>query len=1078
VGAVRRYVFSALLISMIAGGSTCINPVHDRDRKPRLLITADTTVSVKDTLLLHARTWTEGAQAVTFKWRVNGRTASPDSDSVCVLFFGIADTGRHSIAVTGYSELGVSSDPETVHVTVLLNPPTLHMLTSDTTIFANDSLVIRAAASDKNGFVARCLWSIDSAGYTVATDSAWCTVGWGERGGSHVVRVRAMDDDSIMSPAESVLVTVRLTPPAIRAMRDTATAVNDTLGIFAARTDTFSTTVRYVWAKNGRDFSDTTNTGSFPAVFGRLVAGKRQVLVKAVDNHHLESNVDTIQVTVHLYAPRLSIIHDTAVAINDTITLHATASDTNGSVVSYVWAPAGKAFLDTTKTGSIQLRFTRADTGTHRIKVMAIDDDTLLSNIDSVNLVVRMKPPPMVRCMGDTAVFVNDTVVVHAAGTVSGSKSPIVAYVWARDGGAFIDTTATGSLALRFTRNDGGSHTIKVKVVDRDTMESLADSVIISVTLGAPKVRAMKDTVVFINDTAMLHAAGTDTNGRVTEYVWSLDGGAYRDTSVIGVFATVWGRAGAGTHRVKVKVIDDDTVESLPDSLTVTVTVGAPKVAAMKDTVVFINDTAVLHATGTDTNGRVVSYLWALNGAAFTDTTATGVLKAVWGRTGAGTHRVKVVAVDDDTLLSPPDSMNVTVRLGMPFVKHTRDTSVVRGDTVVMTISASDTNGTIKKYYWDMSGKGWSDSSDSPSRPITSGIHTVLRVVAGARDDDGNIATDTFSISFSAVACSVTVSRPLWRDTLYMYSVDLPLGKAAFSYLARRKDAVADSFTYTITCGKSVAELVTRYSGKDTVCTVPAFDTGKSYFRLIAVSSHNDSVQVLDSVFSVWQRQVCFIGHSIVTGLLGTPDSGGFRRIVIDTLRSLSPSKKQLRIVGPLISHVLQPPEDDSSLAETGRKCVDIFDSLFNHPSLAADAWVYMMGANDQYSYFGWYYTVATIDFMHARNPQGEIFVLNALPLPHDTVDAVYTIDSLFRADLATFNRMLDSAVTVRRQSWQSRQEGGAWMVDVYAPMALLPDSAYNPVYFSDFIHPNQKGYTLMGNRIVQTIKANTKIFK
>jgi lysophospholipase L1-like esterase len=115
---------------------------------------------------------------------------------------------------------------------------------------------------------------------------------------------------------------------------------------------------------------------------------------------------------------------------------------------------------------------------------------------------------------------------------------------------------------------------------------------------------------------------------------------------------------------------------------------------------------------------------------------------------------------------------------------------------------------------------------------------------------------------------------------------------------------------------------------------------------------------------------------------------------------------------------------------------------------------------------------------MHGRNPKGEIFVLNALPLPHDTIGGGYTIDSLFRADLATFNRMLDSAVTVRRQSWQSRQEGGAWMVDAYAPMSLLPDSAYNPVYFCDFIHPNQKGYTLMGNRIIQTIKANTRIFK
>ncbi|HUI91831.1 MAG TPA: hypothetical protein VLX68_06235 [Chitinivibrionales bacterium] len=984
-----RCVFFTLVISLIAGGLHCTNPENDRDRKPRLLISADTTVSVKDTIRLHVRVWADGGQAVFFKWRLDGSAVLRDTDSVCVLYFGIQDTGKHSITVTGYSDRGVSSDPVTVQVTVLLNPPTLFLLTRDTVIFANDSLAIRASASDKNGSVVRYLWSVDTTGYTLATDSATLMVGWGEQGGVHVVRAKAMDDDSILSPPESVLVTVRVTPPAIRAMPDTAVAINDTLRIMAERTDTFATIVRYVWAKNGRDFLDTTATGTFPVVFDRLSAGSRQVLVKAVDNRRLVSNVDTVRITVHLYRPLVTIIHDTAVAINDTIILHATGSDTNGRIVSYVWFRSGSAFLDTTKSGDLSLHFTRADTGLQVIKVIAVDDDTLQSAPDSVRLTIRMKLPPSVKCMKDTSVFINDTVMVHATGSESASKSPIVFYVWAKDSGPFGDTTTASSLALRFPRNSVGKHTVKVKAVDRDTLESPADSVVITVALGPPKVRVMQDTVVFINDTVFLHAAGTDTNG------------------------------------------------------------------------------------------RVVAYAWALDGAAFSDTTVAGVLKAVWGKAGVGRHQVKVIAIDDDTLASPPDSMTVTVRLGMPVVKHKADTSVVRGDTVMATIVASDTNGTIKKYYWGTGGKEWTDSSDSPSHPITTAVHSVVTVAFGARDDDGNIATDSFRISFTAVACSISLTRPLWRDTLNLYSADLPLGKADFVFSARRKDAVPATFTYDISCGKSAAELVSRYSGNDTAVMVPAFDTGRSYFRIIAVSSHNDSAQILDSVVGVWQRQLCFIGHSIVTGMLGSPDSGGFRRMVIDTLRSLCPSKKLLRIVGPLCSHLLQPPEDDSSLAEGGRKAVDIFDSLFNHPSLNADAWVYMMGANDGYSYYGWYYTMSTIDFMHARNPKGEIYVLNNLPMPHDTTDGVYTIDSVFRQNLNTFNRMLDSVVTDRRQTWLGSQEGGVWLVDVFTPMSMLPaDSVYNPVYFSDFFHPNQKGYDLMGTKITQVIRANTRIFK
>jgi lysophospholipase L1-like esterase len=892
-----RFFFFAAMLSTVISVLMCSNPVEKADRKPKLTIVSDTTVSVKDPVVLSVSTEVSSAAAVFYQWRIDNRAVLADSDGICILYFGIADTGAHTVIVAGTGKSGLVSDPETTFVSVLLNPPRLRMLTRDTVVFANESVFVRAMGTDTNGWIIRYLWSMDSAGYSRATDSAWCAAGWGAVAGTHRVRVRAMDDDSILSAPESVLVTVRLDIPELSAMADTGVAINDTLVLYAARIDTFAAAVRYAWAEKGGLFFDTTSVNTLAVVFGRHQAGLRTIMVKAINVHGLESVAESLTISVRLDPPVVTIVSDTSVAINDTIVLSATAKDQNGGIMAYVWARKANAFLDTTKTGDLPLRFTRKDTGDHIIKVMAIDDDSLLSNVDSVNLTVRMKPPPEVRCMDDTSVFINDSVLAHAVGTMNNSNSPITAYVWTRDRPEYTDTTAEGVLGLRFSRADIGRHTIKVKALDRDTMESLPDSMVFTVLLGAPQIRPLRDTII------------------------------------------------------------------------------------------------------------------------------------------------------------PP------------------------ADTVTAVIVASDANGAIKKYYWALGQSGWTDSADIPSRSFTLGLNTALPVIAGARDDDGNMALDTFVI-YSATSCSITVKQPLPHDTVCLHASDQPPGKVVFAFSAHRRNGVSESFTYTVLCGKNPTDLISRYSGKDTVCTLSAIDTGRNYWKVVAVDSHNDSSAVTDSVWTILQRQVCFVGHSIVTGLGGAPDSGGFRRIVIDTLRSIFPEKKKLKFVGPLSTNTPALAGDDSCLAVIGRRCPDIFDSLLNHPNLTADAWVYMMGVNDGYSYAGWYYALSTIDAMHDRNPKSEIYVLSVLPLPHDTSDAGYNIDAYFRTNLAWFNRKLDSTVTIRRQQWRNRKEGGIWMVDVFNPMAILPDSVYNPVYFDDFIHPNQKGYTLMGNRIIGTIKANTEIFK
>jgi lysophospholipase L1-like esterase len=216
-----------------------------------------------------------------------------------------------------------------------------------------------------------------------------------------------------------------------------------------------------------------------------------------------------------------------------------------------------------------------------------------------------------------------------------------------------------------------------------------------------------------------------------------------------------------------------------------------------------------------------------------------------------------------------------------------------------------------------------------------------------------------------------------------------------------------------------------------------------------------------------------------VVGQQGLSGMGGFRRTVIDTLRGRSGYPLEIGCAGVIVSGLLSPSQDDSSMAQSGETAFDIYDSLSTHSSVNADLWIFMNGVNDGYSSFpGLYYCENTLDMMHLRNPKSEIYVINGLPLPRDTADALYTIDSTMRKNLLVFNRKLDSAVTARRTQWRARNENCVWLVNAFTALSSSAgDTTYNTAYFSDFIHPNQAGYEVLAKLILSTMNSAGSAF-
>lgn len=86
-----------------------------------------------------------------------------------------------------------------------------------------------------------------------------------------------------------------------------------------------------------------------------------------------------------------------------------------------------------------------------------------------------------------------------------------------------------------------------------------------------------------------------------------------------------------------------------------------------------------------------------------------------WTIIDTGINSVWYCAIDNDGLVSKPDSFKVRVHFYAPVLTAVNDSSVRQNANVALHFQATDTGGTIIKYYWKSSANrtSWSDSSET-----------------------------------------------------------------------------------------------------------------------------------------------------------------------------------------------------------------------------------------------------------------------------------------------------------------------------------------------------------------------------
>jgi hypothetical protein len=598
--------------------------------------------------------------------------------------------------------------------------------------------------------------------------------------GAHIVKIYIVDKDRQSSDTLLDTVWVKKGVPQCDSIVPDTSKSN----IFVNKRQTYD-----IWASdiNGtidyvKIFFDNGDTIGLPgpktlsakSVFPYTFKDTGNVTIKAIarDDDGLWSDTLPLVLKIRLGKPVVSSIKkDAEITIEARQHYTISASDSAGKIDSFfVSFNDGTSYLGM-KDSIVDTVF--STTGKRYIKAFVKNDRGITSDIKRDSIIVQSFRSSIktVRISIDVAndnIFVSDSRTFTVNGIDTVGKVTKVLFAW-KEGIPFYDTASvindtTFTINKSFNLSDTAIKNIRVRLInDRaQTRDSLYP---ISIRLGKPVVDALAAATIIVNDSTVFTVTAHDTNGTIDSFAinWG-DGTPVVRKARSDAIKHAYAISQFGSKSIKITAKDDDGIYSDTALVPVIVHLDKPVIDGFAPATIWVNDDTTFAITAHDTNGTVDSFVinWG-DGTAQTRKARTEVIKHKYSIVQSGSKTIKITAIDDDKILSDTSSFIVNVKLGKPWMKkipnndtmHWSDTTPGDYDTLVcpfrsagnlttIAVLAGDTNGSVKKVFWDVNNGQFTNSAASTiwttSNQLTKDVLYSFKVWCM---DDDSVMSDT-----------------------------------------------------------------------------------------------------------------------------------------------------------------------------------------------------------------------------------------------------------------------------------------------------------------------------------------------
>ena len=700
-------------------------------------------------------------------------------------------------------------------------PPVANAGSAQTITLPTNSVTLAGSGSELNGTIASFAWTEVSGPSTATFGTAGLasTLVSGLVAGTYRFQLQVTDLLGVTAVA-TVQVTVNPAPvpgaPVANAgSAQTITLPTSSVTLTGSGSETNGTIVSYQWTQVSGPSTATFGTaGAASTLVSGLVAGIYRFQLQVTDALGVTATA-TVQVTVDAAivpgAPSVNAGSDQTITLpTSSATLTATASETNGTIVSYQWTQLSGPSTATIGTA------TQASTGVSALVQgvytfqILVTDNSGVTATDVVKVTVNAAVPvpgtPVVDAGANQTITLptNSTTLTATASETNGT---IVSYQWTQLSGPSTATIGTaGAASTGVSALVQGVYTFQVLVTDNSGVTA-TDVVKVTVNAaapvpGAPSANAgIDETITLPTNSVTLSGSGSETNGTIVSYQWTQVSGP--STATIGTAGSASTQVSGlvqGVYNFQLQVTDNSGVKAT-DVVKITVNPAAPVPgppsanAGSDQTITLPTNSVTLTGSGSETNGTIVSYQWTEVSGPSTATIGTAA-QASTGVSGLvqGVYNFQL-QVTDNSGVTATDVVRVTVNpahVNEPPVANAGPDQTVNLPVSYVSLDGSasyDPDGTIVSYAWvQMSGSGGvtitNSSTDKPSvYGLTAGTYIFQLTVT---DNSGASATAEVTItvigSTTGTGTGAAVANAGADTTIaYPASTDVLDGSASYS---------------------------------------------------------------------------------------------------------------------------------------------------------------------------------------------------------------------------------------------------------------------------------------------------------